>query len=99
MTRPHAGLICCWILFGFVTWNVVFDRRVAVAGLAFTREQTLNHEQGRPLVSIEDGFSPSVRAAALAATAWAGGLTALGIAVSLVAARTIPRAHSAPPAR
>ena len=79
MKRPAVVASCFWLVFGFVTWNVVFDRRVAVAGVAFTREQTLNRQQDRPLVSIENGFSPSVRAAATGATLWAGALTALGM--------------------
>jgi hypothetical protein len=91
MTRFGVVLFSCWLVFGFVTWNVVFDRRVAVAGAAFTREQTLNHQQGRPLVSIEDGFSPSIRAAAAGATVWAGSLTTLGLMLSLAAARTVRR--------
>ena len=95
MSRSAVVAFLLWLVFGFVTWNVVFDRRVAIAGAAFTREQTLNHQQGRPLVSIDDGFSPGVRAAAVRATLWAGGLTAIGMIVSFVAGRSRRRVSSA----
>jgi hypothetical protein len=98
--KRSVALFCLWLVFGFVTWNVVFDRRVAVAGVAFTREQTLNHQEGRPLVSIDEGFSPSVRAAAFGAALWASSLTALGVILSLAAARMLRRPGPAvPPAR
>jgi len=100
MKRSIVVLFSLWLAFGFVAWNVLFDRRVAVAGAAFTREQTLNHQQGRPLVSIDDGFRPSVRAAAAGAALWAGSLTALGMILSLAAARAFRRPlPPAPPAR
>jgi hypothetical protein len=99
-SERSLAAFCFWLVFGFVAWNVVFDRRVAVAAVAFTREQTLNHQQGRPLLSIDDGFSPSVRSAAMGAAQWAGGLTALGLILSLAAARALRRPPlPVPPAR
>ena len=98
MNRSGVVTFCLWLVFGFVTWNVVFDRRVAVAAVAFTREQTHNREQGLPTLSIADGFSPNVRTAAVDATAWAGGLTALGLLLSVAAARSLRRPpQQAPP--
>ena len=100
MNRSGALTFCLWLVFGFVTWNVVFDRRVAVAAVAFTREQTQNRDQGLPTVSIDEGFSPNVRTAAVDATAWAGGLTALGLMLSVAAARLLrrpPQQASSPP--
>ena len=85
MSRPFLLAFSFWLVLGFVSWNVVFDRRVAVAAVAFTREQTLNHQQGRPLVSIDEGFSPEVRAAAGHATLWAGVIVAIGAVISLTA--------------
>jgi hypothetical protein len=97
--RRSLAAFCLWLVFGFVTWNVVFDRRVAVAAVAFTREQTRSHEQGLPTVSIADGFSPKVRTAAVDATAWAGGLTALGLILSVAAARSLRRPPPPAPPR
>lgn len=92
MKRPGAAAFILWLVFGFVTWNVVFDRRVALAGVAFTREQTSLHHQGAPTVPLNQGFTPRVRAAAAAATAWAGGLTAIGLIASAAASRPFRRA-------
>jgi hypothetical protein len=74
-------VVLLWLVFAFVTWNVVFDREVAVAGLAFTRDQVVRYQQGQPVTSIDEGFSPHVRAAALRASGWAGAVLALGVAV------------------
>jgi hypothetical protein len=74
-------VVLLWLVFAFGTWNVVFDREVAVAGLAFTRDQVVRYQQGQPVTSIDEGFSPHVRAAALRASGWAGAVLALGVAV------------------
>ncbi len=76
--RTVVGL---WLGLACVTWNVVFDRAVAVAALGFTREQIQRHQQGQPVSSIDEGFSPRVRAAAKTASAW----TALPLALGAVA--------------
>lgn len=67
-----------WAILAFVTWNVVFDRAVADAGLQFTRDQVLSHQQGAPLESIAAGFSPQVGQAALKASIYAGIVLACG---------------------
>lgn len=79
--------IVCWAAFVFVAWNVAFDRAVAVAGSEFARQQILRYDQGQPLQSIGDGFTPHVRRAALAATGWAGLAAAAGAASMLIGAR------------
>jgi hypothetical protein len=81
-------VIILWLVFAFVTWNVVFDREVTVAGLAFTREQVLRYQQGQPVSSIDEAFSPRVRAAALEASGWAGAILAIGATVLLLTPRT-----------
>jgi len=98
MTRAFVTAFCLWLVLGFVVWNVLFDRRVALAAIAFTREQTRNHQQGLPVVSIADGFTPEVRAAAVRATVWAGAVAAVGAALSLSAARS-SRHRRQPPSR
>jgi hypothetical protein len=98
MSRSAVVTFCFWLVLAFVTWNVVFDRRVATAAVAFTREQTGHRQRGQPITSIADGFSPQVRTAALRATLWAGGIAALGVLVSLSAARWLRRPpQQAPP--
>jgi hypothetical protein len=71
-------VLALWIVFAFVTWNVVFDRRVAVAAIEFTRDQVGRHERGEPVLFIEDAFTPRVRTAALEASLYAGAVLAAG---------------------
>ena len=56
--------IALWLAFAFVTWNVIYDRYVAVSAVQFTRQQILSYERGEPLTSIHEGFSPRIGDAA-----------------------------------
>jgi hypothetical protein len=88
MTR--VGLIASlWAVFAFVTWNVLFDRRVNLAAETFTREQIVRHHSGSPTVSIHDGFSPQVRVAALQATLWVVPILGVGALMTFVSYRRI----------
>jgi hypothetical protein len=80
MSRRHRDRIW-WAIFAFVTWNVVFDRAVAVAGREFVRQQVLRDQQGQPLRSIDDAFRPRIAAAALTATGWAAAVLIAGAVV------------------
>jgi hypothetical protein len=77
MKRVRLAVVL-WLIFVFVTWNVVFDRAVADAGLQFTRDQIQSHAQGAPVDSIATGFSPHVGRAALKASFYAGIVLACG---------------------
>ena len=76
-----------WAILVFVTWNVVFDRAVAVAGSDFAREQVLRYQQGQPVRSIDDAFRPRVGAAALTASGWAAAVLATGVVVMSLSRR------------
>ena len=77
-----------WAVFALVTWNVVFDRQVAVAGSEFARDQILRYQQGQPTSRIEEAFSPRVTRAALVASGWAALVAAAGVIVLMRNART-----------
>jgi hypothetical protein len=81
-------LIALWLLCAFVTWNVAFDRGVNDLATEFTRDQILRYQAGRPVSSIDDAFSPRVRIAALHASAWAGGVLAVGAVIVGLDARS-----------
>jgi hypothetical protein len=97
MTRAAVVVFSFWLVLAFVTWNVIFDRHVSVAAVAFTREQTGNHLAGRPLVSIDDGFTPQVQAAAARASRWAGAIVALGAFAAWRAGRSVRSRSSSRP--
>ena len=77
MTR--VGVVAAlWAAFAFVTWNVIFDRHVMASALEFTRDQVVRYHNGDVLLSIHEGFSPSVRQAAVQATLWIVPIMAVG---------------------
>ena len=86
MTRVRLVAVL-WAVFAFVTWNVIFDRRVQVAAEEFTVEQVVRHQNGSPTVSIHDGFSPRVRDAALRATLWVVPILGVGALTTFVSFR------------
>jgi hypothetical protein len=74
-------VLALWLAWAFVTWNVVFDRAVAVAGAEFTRDQIARHQQGEPVAFIEEAFTPRVRAAAVEASLYAAVILVAGAVV------------------
>jgi hypothetical protein len=88
---PKVPLVLIWwAVFAFVVWNVVFDRRVYEASVAFTQQQIVNSEMGQPVASIEAAFRPEVRRAAWEASAWGGSVLAAGIVLTMVVKRRKP---------
>jgi hypothetical protein len=81
MSRSRSGAIALWLLFAFVVWNVVFDRRVADAGVEVTRTQILRSQEGLAPSSIEDAFMPRVREAAIDAARWSIVVLVVGMAL------------------
>lgn len=86
MTRVRV-VVALWAVFAFVTWNVIFDRYLMASAVEFTRDQIVRHQNGAPLVSIHDGFSPSVRHAARQATLWVAPILAAGALVAFLTGR------------
>jgi hypothetical protein len=76
--RRRGVVVALWCVFAFVAWNVIFDRLVATAAVEYTREQVIRHQDGQPLTSIHQGFSPHVREAALRASLWTSPIVAAG---------------------
>ena len=77
----RAAVIALWLACAFVTWNVVFDRHVALAALTFTREQIDRHERGDATSRIDEAFEPQVGRAAVIASLYAAGVLAGGAAL------------------
>ena len=90
--RSRRVEIVCWTLFAFVAWNVAFDREVAVAGSEFARQQIVRYQQGQPVETIDQAFTPRVHSAALIATGWAALVAVTGTAVIVFGSRR-PRAN------
>ena len=70
MTRPVRLALGLWLLFAAAVYSVTSDRQTKAAGRAFAHEQVARFERGERLVSINDGFRPTVRAIAARSGAW-----------------------------
>ena len=77
MTRTVV-VMALWGGFALVTWNVMFDRYVMGSAIEFTRVQVVRYQNGEPLLSIHEGFSPRLRDAALQASLWVAPIVAAG---------------------
>ena len=82
-TRWALGL---WLLLAVVVFNVRFDWQTRAANQAFVRAQLARQKQGQPLPTINDGFRPMVRRAALDSSVWLVAIAAGG-SVAVAAAR------------
>jgi hypothetical protein len=81
--RAAAGL---WILLAIVVFNVRFDWQTRAAGHAFVQAQLARQQQDQPVLTINDGFRPMVRAAARDAAGWLVLIAAAGTVVIVIAA-------------
>jgi hypothetical protein len=85
--RKQQIAIALWILLAVVVFNVTFDWQTRAAGHAFIRSQVERHEHGQPTVSINDGFRPMVRAAAVRSAVWLVLIAATGTALVMASSR------------
>lgn len=76
-----------WLLFAIVVFNVRFDWRTRMAGHEFVRRQILQQQQGLPVQTINDGFRPMVRDAAIDAAGWMAVIAVAGAALTVGADR------------
>lgn len=83
-TRVAIGL---WLLLAIVVFNVRFDWKTRLAGHVFVQSQLARRAQGLPVLTINEGFRPMVRAAARDAAVWMVLIAAAGSAATTVAAR------------
>jgi hypothetical protein len=88
MSKRARIAMALWFLLAIVVFNVRFDWQVRLAGHAFVRSQLVRHQQGQPTLSINEGFRPMVRQAALDASMWLILIAASGSVLTLTAAKT-----------
>lgn len=73
--------IVLWIALAFATWNVVFDRAVALAAADVTRHNVERHQRGEVVPTLSEAYTPSIRVAAWHASQWAAGVLVAGAVV------------------
>ncbi len=89
MTTRARLAIALWAVFGCAVFNVTFDWQTRTAGLAFAGAQLRRQAAGLPVVTINDGFRPMVRAAALRSSGWLGLILATGVVATMAATRSV----------
>lgn len=92
-SKARRTALIVWAAFAFVTWNVVFDRQVYLAGVQFTTEQIQRQQRGEPVVSIDAGFEPALAGAAWRASLWSGGVLIVGLLLNHREIREIRRGY------
>ena len=70
MTHPARAAIGWWILLAVVVFSVTFDWETRFAAHAFVHSQVARQQQGLPAITINDGYTPMVRAAARRSAVW-----------------------------
>jgi hypothetical protein len=78
---PARLAMALWFLLAIVVFNVTFDWNARLANRAFVSSQLARQRHGLPVQTINDGFRPMVRHAAVDASKWFA-LTAAGIFLS-----------------
>ena len=86
MTARAKLALALWAVLALAVFNVIFDWQTRVAGHEFVNAQHQRRVEGVPLDTIENGFRPMVRDAAVRASVWlfvilAGGTGAVWLAV------------------
>lgn len=87
MTRQARIAIGLWAVLAVAVFNVTFDWQTRTAGLAFAGEQVRRHAAGLPVATINEGFRPLVRAAAVRSGGWLGLILGAGAVATVAASR------------
>jgi hypothetical protein len=85
--QQQRWALALWLLLAIVVFNVTFDWNTRMAGHAFVGSQIIKRHHGQPLPTINDGFRPMVRAAAVGAARWSLLIAAAGAVMTFAAAR------------
>ena len=87
MTKQVRWALGLWLVLAVVVFNVVFDWQTRLAGFKFAGAQVGRHATGQPLPTINEGFTPMVRAAAVRSSGWFGLILGTGVIAIAAASR------------
>ena len=91
MTRVALPLIklslALWAVLAIAVFSITFDWKTRQAGVDFIRSQVTRRAQGAPLDTIDHGFRPRVRAAAVESAVWPLVMFATAAGVTLMSSR------------
>ena len=87
MSKRVRWALGLWTVLALIVFNVTFDWQTRVAGLEFAGAQLRRYAAGEPLPTINEGFSPMVRSAALQSSVWLGLILGTGVIATVAASR------------
>ena len=90
-SKPGVAAIGLWLVFAFVTWNVVFDRLIVLAGRRYVYAAVVSARQTGSYQRIDDWMRPATTQAVWTASVVAGLIAAVGVALTIVAVRKTDR--------
>lgn len=92
--RRRRLAVVLWLVFGFVVWNATFDATVIQGGRSYLRAQTMHMQGQGPPAAMRDVMAAAVTRGVWLASAFGGGVMAVGLLGVWVASRR--RAASLP---
>ena len=93
ISRPRLALIL-WIVWAVITWNVVFDHVLEVAGRQYLHAAAVAAAAGGPYALIDDWMRPALTRGLWIASGTAGAIAVIGVVAVRLAA---PRARRLSP--
>ena len=88
MTKAARVAIGLWAVLALAVFSVTFDWQTRKAGLLFAGNQVRRHAAGLPVATINEGFRPMIRAAALRSSVWLGLIAGTGVVATAIASRS-----------
>jgi hypothetical protein len=79
--------LALWAVFALAVFSITFDWQTRQAGVDFIRSQVARRAQGAPLDTIDHGFRPRVRSAAVESAVWPLVMFATAAGVTLMSSR------------
>jgi hypothetical protein len=88
---PVTLSLALWAVLAIAVFSIIFDAKTRAVGFDFVRLQLERRAQGAPLDTIDHGFRPRVRTAALESSVWFFLVLVSGTGATLLAARRATR--------
>ena len=81
--------LALWAVFAIAVFSITFDWKTRQAGLDFIRSQAARRAQGAPLDTIDHGFRPRMRSAAMESAVWPLVMFVTAAGVTLLSSRRV----------
>lgn len=87
MRKAVTLSLALWAVFAIAVFSITFDWKTRQAGFDFIGSQVARRAQGAPLDTIDHGFRPRVRSAAVESAVWPIVMFVTAAGVTLMSSR------------